>query len=151
MSCEEPAERSEQSEIEKELSLLARRWGKSLEVLGVQYEGDAGAAACFTLSMPPSDPDFPHDIGGLLKMTITLPVGYPITKPCEVVVTNDNLHPQIKTMLGKAIAKEASGRVGKIMVWKRGAHRQLAPVASPRRASALPSWAHADGGSRRGC
>ena len=131
------ADAEPQSEIEKELALLTRRWGKSLEVLGVQYEGDVGAAACFTLRMPPSDPDFPHDIGGELKMTITLPVGYPETKPCEVVVTNDNLHQQVKSMLGKAIAKEASARVGKIMVRTPGgvsvACRARAVGRSPRR------------------
>ena len=27
------------SEIEKELGLLTRRWGKNMEVLGVQYQG----------------------------------------------------------------------------------------------------------------
>ena len=48
-----------ESDIEKELALLNRRWGKSMEVLGVQYQADVGSAACFKLSMPPSDPDFP--------------------------------------------------------------------------------------------
>jgi hypothetical protein len=47
-----------ESDIEKELALLKRRWGSSMEVLGVQYEGDVGAAACFTISLPPTDPDF---------------------------------------------------------------------------------------------
>jgi len=48
-----------ESEVEKELALLSRRWGKNIEVLGVQYEGDVGNAACFKLNLPPSDPDFP--------------------------------------------------------------------------------------------
>ena len=105
-----------ESEVEKELSLLKRRWGCNLEVLGIQYEGDQGSAACFTLKMPPSDPDFSHDIGGFLNLTITLPVGYPLTTPCEVVVTNDSINQQVRGALGKAIAAEARGLVGRIMV-----------------------------------
>eukprot|EP00961_Rhodomonas_salina_P191199 2579592-Rhodomonas_salina.2 len=104
------------SEVEKELNFLKESWGTKLKVLGVQYEGDVGSAACFTLKMPLSSPDFQHDIGGFLKMTITLPVGYPLTKPCEVVVTNDSIDKQVRVALGTAIAAEANGCVGKLMV-----------------------------------
>ena len=112
----------EESPVEKELALLKRRWGDDLEVLGVQYGDESDTAACFSVNMPLSDPDFQkggggkHDIGGYLKMTITLPPGYPLSKPCEVVVTNDNLNQQVRGALGRAIAVEANGLVGKIMV-----------------------------------
>ena len=87
--------------------------------------------------MPPTDPDFEvripcvavdertdadtwqhwqHDIGEFLRLVITLPVGYPHNKPCEVVIVNENLNPQVRQALGKAIAAEAKALVGKIMV-----------------------------------
>ena len=105
------------TDIEKELALLVRRWGKHLQVLGVQYEGDVGSAACFKISMPPTDPDFSHEIGGSLQMTITLPVGYPSVKPCEVIVTNEQLHPLVRAALTKGIASQASLFLGKMMVY----------------------------------
>ena len=49
-------------------------------------------------------------------MTITLPAGYPQTKPCEVVINNENLNQQVRHAIGKAIAAEAKNLVGKIMV-----------------------------------
>jgi hypothetical protein len=49
-------------------------------------------------------------------MVVTLPVGYPRNKPCEVVVANENLNQQVRQALGKAIAAEAMALVGRLMV-----------------------------------
>jgi hypothetical protein len=57
-----------------------------------------------------------HDIGEYLRMVVTLPVGYPRNKPCEVVVANENLNQQVRQALGKAIAAEAMALVGRLMV-----------------------------------
>eukprot|EP01103_Thecamoeba_quadrilineata_P009880 TRINITY_DN2010_c0_g1_i1.p1 TRINITY_DN2010_c0_g1~~TRINITY_DN2010_c0_g1_i1.p1 ORF type:complete len:446 (+),score=84.85 TRINITY_DN2010_c0_g1_i1:85-1422(+) len=68
----------------------------------------------FSLSLIPSDPDFPYDLKSL-QLQITIPQNYP-AEACEFKVENEDLNETVKTQITTAIQQRSKAYLNKPMI-----------------------------------